>query len=123
MRSHSIYDVLPMNGQVLVFNSNLTLFDAINTLAEHNIFCAVMWDEINRKFVELFTIRDVVEILVFVTEQLELQYSTTAQGGGQPYPRRPGSSWGPRLPLYGEVITNHWLLPDADQPPTQISTQ
>ena len=63
-----------MNGQVLVFNSNLTLFDAINTLAEHNIFCAVMWDEINRKFVELFTIRDVVEILVFVTEQLELQY-------------------------------------------------
>lgn len=63
-----------MNGQVLVFNANLSLFDATNTLAEHNIFCAVIWDEAKRKFAELFTIRDVLEILVFLTEQLELEF-------------------------------------------------
>eukprot|EP00826_Nyctotherus_ovalis_P008440 TRINITY_DN12187_c0_g1_i7.p1 TRINITY_DN12187_c0_g1~~TRINITY_DN12187_c0_g1_i7.p1 ORF type:complete len:289 (-),score=77.95 TRINITY_DN12187_c0_g1_i7:511-1377(-) len=77
--SHTIYDVLPMNGQVLVFNGNLSLFDATNTLAEHNIFCAVIWDDVNRKFVELFTIRDVLQILVFLAEQLELEYPGKAQ--------------------------------------------
>jgi predicted transcriptional regulator len=68
-----------MNGQVLVFNSNLSLFDATNTLAEHNIFCAVIWDNVNRKFIELFTIRDILEILVFLTEQLEIEYSGKVQ--------------------------------------------
>ncbi len=74
LASHTIYDVLPMNGQVLVFNADLSLYDAITALAEHNIFCGVMWDETTRKFPDLFTIRDILEILVFMTEQLELQY-------------------------------------------------
>eukprot|EP01022_Parablepharisma_sp_SALTPOND_P026525 TRINITY_DN64328_c1_g1_i1.p1 TRINITY_DN64328_c1_g1~~TRINITY_DN64328_c1_g1_i1.p1 ORF type:complete len:360 (-),score=24.66 TRINITY_DN64328_c1_g1_i1:454-1533(-) len=74
LASHTIYDVLPMNGQVLVFNTELSLYDAINALAEHNIFCGVMWDEGTRNFPDLFTIRDILEILVFMTEQLELQY-------------------------------------------------
>ena len=74
LSSHTIYDVLPMNGQVLVFNTDLSLYDAINALAEHNIYCGVMWDEAARKFPDLFTIRDILEILVFMTEQLELQY-------------------------------------------------
>jgi len=60
-----------MNGQVLVFNVNLSLHDAINTLAEHNIFCAAIWDEANRKFIDLLTIRDILEVLIFITEQLE----------------------------------------------------
>lgn len=66
-----------MNGQVLVFNINLSLYDAINTLAEQNIFCAVLWDEVSRKFIDLFTIRDVLELVVFLTEQLEVQYPGT----------------------------------------------
>jgi len=74
LSSHTIYDVLPMNGQVLVFNTELSLLDTISALAEHNIFCGVMWDEVNRTFPDLFTIRDILEILVFMTEQLELQY-------------------------------------------------
>jgi predicted transcriptional regulator len=63
-----------MNGQVLVFNINLSLYDAINTLAEHNIYCAVIWNEVNRTFIDLLTIRDILEVLVFITEQLELQF-------------------------------------------------
>jgi len=68
-----------MNGQLLVFNSNLSLFDATNTLAEHNIFCAVIWDSVGRDFIKLFTIRDILEILVFLTEQLEIEYPGKAQ--------------------------------------------
>jgi len=60
-----------MNGQVLVFNTDLSLYDAINALAEHNIFCGVMWDEANKAFLDLFTIRDIMEILILMTEQLE----------------------------------------------------
>ena len=74
LSTHSIYDVMPMNGQVLVFNTNLTLNDAINTLADQNIFCAVLWDEIKRKFIDLFTIRDILNILAYLTEQLNVQY-------------------------------------------------
>eukprot|EP00826_Nyctotherus_ovalis_P046741 TRINITY_DN5317_c0_g3_i2.p1 TRINITY_DN5317_c0_g3~~TRINITY_DN5317_c0_g3_i2.p1 ORF type:complete len:268 (-),score=69.34 TRINITY_DN5317_c0_g3_i2:445-1248(-) len=63
-----------MNGQVLVFNTNLTLYNVINILTEHNILCAVLWDETTRKFVDLFTIRDVMELVVYITEQLEARY-------------------------------------------------
>jgi len=64
-----------MNAQVLVFNTKLSLYDAINILAEQGIFCAVLWDEVGRKFIDLFTIRDALEIIVYITEKLELRYA------------------------------------------------
>ena len=68
-----------MNGQVLVFNIEVCLHDAINALAEHNIFCAVMWDEVNKTFLDLFTIRDIMEILVLMIEQLDAYCKGKAQ--------------------------------------------
>jgi predicted transcriptional regulator len=65
-----------MNGQVLVFNTRLTLHDAINFLAEQDIFCTVLWDDIERKFIDLFTIRDALEVVVYLTEQLEYRYAS-----------------------------------------------
>ena len=60
-----------MNGQVLVFNNELSLYDAISALAENNIFCGVIWDETTKTFLDLFTIRDIMEILILMTEHLE----------------------------------------------------
>ena len=61
-----------MNGQILVFNTRLSLHEAISALAEQNIFCGVLWDEDKKVFVDIFTIRDIMEILSIITEQLEL---------------------------------------------------
>jgi hypothetical protein len=63
-----------MNGQILVFNTRLSLFEAINALAEQNIFCGVLWDEDKKVFVDIFTIRDIMEILTIITEQLESHF-------------------------------------------------
>ncbi len=68
-----------MNGQVLVFHLDLTILDAINALAEHNIYCAVLWDETRKDFVDLFTIRDIMEILTFMTDELEARYPGQVQ--------------------------------------------
>eukprot|EP00830_Metopus_es_P002035 TRINITY_DN11805_c0_g1_i1.p1 TRINITY_DN11805_c0_g1~~TRINITY_DN11805_c0_g1_i1.p1 ORF type:complete len:328 (-),score=74.63 TRINITY_DN11805_c0_g1_i1:209-1192(-) len=74
LHGHTIYDVLPMNGQVLVFNTELPLYEAITALAEHNIFCGVLWDEKKNEFSDLFTIRDIMEIFLFETAQIDLLY-------------------------------------------------
>ena len=63
-----------MNGQVLVFNADLPLFEAINALAEHGIFCGVLWNESKKEFADLFTIRDIMELLIFMATQLQVRY-------------------------------------------------
>ena len=60
---HTIYETIPENMKILVFNSDLMIKDSIEAMIKEDIYCGLLWDTKLSKYVGLFTIRDVLSLL------------------------------------------------------------
>ena len=67
---HTIYETIPENMKILVFNSDLMIKDSIEAMIKEDIYCGLLWDTKLSKYVGLFTIRDVLSLLILSYKQM-----------------------------------------------------
>ena len=67
---HTIYETIPENMKILVFNSDLMIKDSIEAMIKEDIYCGLLWDTKLSKYVGLFTIRDVLSLLILSYKQI-----------------------------------------------------
>ena len=60
---HTVYETIPENMKILVFNSELTIKDSIEAMIKEDIYCGLLWDSPSSKYIGLFTIRDVLSMI------------------------------------------------------------
>lgn len=63
LKEHTVYETIPENMKILVFNSELTIKDSIEAMIKEDIYCGLLWDTSQSKYVGLFTIRDVLSLI------------------------------------------------------------
>ena len=63
LKEHTVYETIPENMKILVFNSELTISDSIEAMIKEDIYCGLLWDTSQSKYVGLFTIRDVLSLI------------------------------------------------------------
>ena len=63
LQDHTVYETIPENMKILVFNSELTIKDSIDAMIKEDIYCGLLWDTTLSKYVGLFTIRDVLSLI------------------------------------------------------------
>ena len=63
LQEHTVYETIPENMKILVFNSELTIKDSIDAMIKEDIYCGLLWDTTLSKYVGLFTIRDVLSLI------------------------------------------------------------
>ena len=66
---HSVYEAIPENEKVLVFNSDLCLKEMIKAFINEDIYCALIYDSTKQLFIGTITISDVLLLFNYITEK------------------------------------------------------
>jgi predicted transcriptional regulator len=56
--------------KILVFNSELMIKDSIEAMIKEDIYCGLLWDSNANKYIGIFTIRDVLSLIMISYQQL-----------------------------------------------------
>ena len=70
LSEHTIYEAIPEDMKILVFNNSLLIKDSIEAMIKEDIYCGLLWDNKKNDYKGVFTIRDVLEILLVGYEKL-----------------------------------------------------
>eukprot|EP00053_Salpingoeca_punica_P017983 m.174631 g.174631 ORF g.174631 m.174631 type:complete len:528 (+) comp17331_c0_seq1:470-2053(+) len=63
LQKHTCYDMMPSNGKIVVFDTQLLVKKAFFALVQHGIRSAPLWDSRRQQFVGMITITDFIHIL------------------------------------------------------------
>ena len=75
-KDHTVYETIPENMKILVFNSELMIKDSIEAMIKEDIYCGLLWDTTANKYIGIFTIRDVLSLIMISYQRLN-QYLNT----------------------------------------------
>ena len=78
LKTHTVYQLLPRSGKVVVFGVDIPVKLAFYALTEHGIPVAPIWDEETNSFVGVFTLTDFVEIIRYFYRHGSFTESLTA---------------------------------------------
>ena len=70
LKDHTVYETIPENMKILVFNSELMIKDSIEAMIKEDIYCGLLWDTTANKYIGIFTIRDVLSLIMISYQQL-----------------------------------------------------
>ena len=70
LKFHTVYETIPENMKILVFNSELMIKDSIEAMIKEDIYCGLLWDSNANKYIGIFTIRDVLSLIMISYQQL-----------------------------------------------------
>ena len=70
LREHTIYEAIPEDMKILVFNNGLLIKDSIDAMIKEDIYCGLLWDNKKNTYTGVFTIRDILSILLIGYEKL-----------------------------------------------------
>ena len=70
LKDHTVYETIPENMKILVFNSELMIKDSIEAMIKEDIYCGLLWDSNANKYIGIFTIRDVLSLIMISYQQL-----------------------------------------------------
>ena len=76
LKFHTVYETIPENMKILVFNSELMIKDSIEAMIKEDIYCGLLWDSNANKYIGIFTIRDVLSLIMISYQRLN-QYLNT----------------------------------------------
>ena len=69
--SHTVYESIPENMKILVFNNELAIKECIEAMVNEDIYCSFIWDSEISKYIGLITIRDIVTLMKFMYEKIK----------------------------------------------------
>jgi predicted transcriptional regulator len=64
MNDHTIYEAIPEDMKILVFNDELLIKDSIEAMIKEDIYCGLLYNSEHNKHSGVFTIRDVLGLLL-----------------------------------------------------------
>ncbi len=70
LKDHTVYETIPENMKILVFNSELMIKDSIEAMIKEDIYCGLLWDTTANKYIGIFTIRDVLSLIMISYQRL-----------------------------------------------------
>ena len=70
LSGHTVYEAIPENMKILVFNEDLLIKDSIKAMVKEDIYCGLLWSTSKNTFIGIFTIRDILGLLVTTYKQL-----------------------------------------------------
>ena len=70
LREHTIYEAIPEDMKILVFNDELLIKDSIEAMIKEDIYCGLLYNSEQNKHSGIFTIRDVLGLLLIGYKKL-----------------------------------------------------
>ena len=64
LNEHTIYEAIPEDMKILVFNDELLIKDSIEAMIKEDIYCGLLYNSEQNKHSGVFTIRDVLGLLL-----------------------------------------------------------
>ena len=72
LNEHTIYEAIPEDMKILVFNDELLIKDSIEAMIKEDIYCGLLYNSQQNKHSGIFTIRDVLGLLLIGYKKLVL---------------------------------------------------
>ena len=76
LNEHTIYEEIPEDMKILVFNDELLIKDSIEAMIKEDIYCGLLYNSKENKNSGIFTIRDVLGLLLIGYKKLILFLNT-----------------------------------------------
>ena len=76
LNEHTIYEAIPEDMKILVFNDELLIKDSIEAMIKEDIYCGLLYNSKENKNSGIFTIRDVLGLLLTGYKKLILFLNT-----------------------------------------------
>ena len=76
LNEHTIYEAIPEDMKMLVFNDELLIKDSIEAMIKEDIYCGLLYNSKENKNSGIFTIRDVLGLLLIGYKKLILFLNT-----------------------------------------------
>ena len=76
LNEHTIYEAIPEDMKILVFNDELLIKDSIEAMIKEDIYCGLLYNSTQNKHSGIFTIRDVLGLLLIGYKKLILFLNT-----------------------------------------------
>lgn len=70
LSEHTIYEAIPEDMKILVFNDELLIKDSIEAMIKEDIYCGLLYNSEQNKHSGIFTIRDVLGLLLIGYKKL-----------------------------------------------------
>lgn len=70
LSGHTVYEAIPENMKILVFNSELPINECITAMANEDIYCSFIWDSSSARYTGLMTIRDVLCLVKYINDKI-----------------------------------------------------
>ena len=70
LSEHTIYEAIPEDMKILVFNDGLLIKDSIEAMIKEDIYCGLLYNSEQNKHSGIFTIRDVLGLLLIGYKKL-----------------------------------------------------
>ena len=68
--SHSVYEAVPENSKILVFNSKLSFKKMVKVFLQEDIYCALIYDSQIQNYIGLLTISDILLLFKYIIEKI-----------------------------------------------------
>ena len=70
LNEHTIYEAIPEDMKILVFNDELLIKDSIEAMIKEDIYCGLLWNNNSNKHSGVFTLRDILDLLLIGYKKL-----------------------------------------------------
>ena len=71
LTEHTVYEAIPGNMKILIFNSELNFLETIYAMVKEDIYCALVYDSLYKNFIGIITIRDIMELIKFINDRIK----------------------------------------------------
>jgi predicted transcriptional regulator len=95
LSEHTIYEAIPEDMKILVFNDKLLIKDSIEAMIKEDIYCGLLYSSEKNKHSGIFTIRDVLGLLLVGYKKLVMFLNPLSSPNRVHTPGKSGNiSWG-----------------------------
>ena len=70
LKNHKCYELMPISGKVVIFDSELPVKHAFRALTEHDIKCCPVWSSSKCDFIGFMTVTDFTDIIHHYSQDL-----------------------------------------------------
>ena len=71
LSEHIVYEAIPGNMKILIFNSELNILETIYAMVKEDIYCSLVYDSLYKNFIGIITIRDIMELIKFINDKIK----------------------------------------------------
>ena len=69
LKERTVYEAIPENMKILVFNSELSIKESIKAMVDQDIYCALIYNSILNYYIGIITIRDILNLLKYINDK------------------------------------------------------